>query len=70
MRVLLLLRGAAGGGKSTWIEKNGLKPYAVWLKEMLYTEASPQTLNEMKLYVKEKDVCGMRRMFYQKEGGL
>lgn len=29
MRILLLLRGAAGCGKSTWIEKNGLKPYAV-----------------------------------------
>lgn len=29
MRVLLLLRGAAGCGKSTWIEQNGLKPYAL-----------------------------------------
>lgn len=29
MRVLLLLRGSAGCGKSTWIEKNGLKPYAL-----------------------------------------
>lgn len=26
MRVLLLLRDSAGCGKSTWIEKNGLKP--------------------------------------------
>ena len=25
MRVLLLLRGSAGCGKSTWIEQNGLK---------------------------------------------
>ena len=29
MRVLLLLRGSAGCGKSTWIEQNGLKPYAL-----------------------------------------
>lgn len=29
MRVLLLLRGSAGCGKSTWIEKNGLKQYAL-----------------------------------------
>ena len=29
MRILLLLRGAPGCGKSTWIEKNGLKPYAL-----------------------------------------
>lgn len=29
MRVLLLLRGSAGCGKTTWIEKNGLKPYTL-----------------------------------------
>ena len=29
MRILLLLRGSAGCGKSTWIEKNGLKPYTL-----------------------------------------
>lgn len=29
MRVLLLLRGSAGCGKSTWIEQNGLKPYTL-----------------------------------------
>lgn len=29
MRVLLLLRGGAGCGKSTWIEQNGLKPYTL-----------------------------------------
>lgn len=29
MRILLLLRGSAGCGKSTWIEENGLKPYAL-----------------------------------------
>lgn len=29
MRILLLLRGAPGCGKSTWIEQNGLKPYTL-----------------------------------------
>lgn len=29
MRILLLLRGSAGCGKSTWIEKNGLKHYTL-----------------------------------------
>jgi len=29
MRILLLLRGSAGCGKSTWIEENGLKPYTL-----------------------------------------
>lgn len=29
MRVLLLMRGSAGCGKSTFIEKHGLKPYAL-----------------------------------------
>ena len=29
MRVLLLLRGAPGVGKTTWIEQNGLTPYAL-----------------------------------------
>lgn len=29
MRILLLLRGSAGCGKSTWIKKNGLKPYTL-----------------------------------------
>ncbi|MCM1050041.1 MAG: AAA family ATPase [Clostridiales bacterium] len=29
MRILLLLRGSASCGKSTWIEKNGLKPYTL-----------------------------------------
>ena len=29
MRTLLLLRGSAGCGKSTWIKQNGLKPYTL-----------------------------------------
>ena len=29
MRTLLVLRGAPGCGKSTWVEKNGLLPYTL-----------------------------------------
>ena len=29
MRILLLLRGSAGCGKSTWIQNNGLKQYTL-----------------------------------------
>ena len=41
MRVLLLLRGSAGCGKSTWIEKNGLKPYALSPDELRLMHQSP-----------------------------
>ncbi len=34
MRILLLLRGSAGCGKSTWIKNNGLKPYALSADEI------------------------------------
>ena len=37
MRTLLILRGAPGSGKSTWIEQNGLLPYTL----------SPDTLRVM-----------------------
>ena len=41
MRILLLLRGAAGCGKSTWIENNGLKPYALSADEIRLLCQSP-----------------------------
>lgn len=41
MRVLLLLRGAPGVGKSTWIEQNGLKNYAVSADEIRMLYAAP-----------------------------
>ena len=41
MRVLLLLRGSAGCGKSTWIEKNGLKPYTLSPDELRLMHQSP-----------------------------
>lgn len=41
MRILLLLRGSAGCGKSTWIEKNGLKPYTLSVDDIRLLCQSP-----------------------------
>ena len=41
MRILLLLRGSAGCGKSTWIEKNGLKPYTLCADDIRLLCQSP-----------------------------
>lgn len=41
MRILLLLRGSAGCGKSTWIEKNGLKPYTLSADDLRLLCQSP-----------------------------
>ena len=41
MRILLLLRGSAGCGKSTWIEQNGLKPYAISPDDIRLMHQSP-----------------------------
>lgn len=41
MRVLLLLRGAPGCGKTTWIEQNGLKQYAISADDIRMMCCSP-----------------------------
>ena len=41
MRVLLLLRGSAGCGKSTWIEQNGLKKYSLSADDIRMQCSSP-----------------------------
>ena len=41
MRVLLLMRGAMGCGKSTWIEQNGLKPYTLCADDIRLLCQSP-----------------------------
>lgn len=41
MRVLLLLRGAPGCGKSTWIEQNGLKNYTLCADDIRLMCSSP-----------------------------
>ena len=42
MRVLLLLRGSPGCGKSTWIEKNGLKNYTLSADDIRMMYSSPR----------------------------
>lgn len=45
MRVLLLLRGVPGCGKSTFIDKNGLRPYSLSADEIrLQMQSSQQTV--------------------------
>ena len=41
MRTLLLLRGAPGCGKSTWIERHGLKPYTLSADDIRLLYQSP-----------------------------
>ena len=41
MRTLLLFRGAPGVGKSTYIEKNGLKPYTLCADDIRLLCQSP-----------------------------
>lgn len=41
MRVLILLRGAPGCGKTTWIESNGLKPYSLSADDLRVMCQSP-----------------------------
>lgn len=45
MRVLLLLRGSAGCGKSTWIEQNGLKNYTLSADDIRMLCSSPVLLS-------------------------
>ena len=44
MRILLLLRGSASCGKSTWIEQHGLKPYALSADDIRLLCQSPVML--------------------------
>lgn len=46
MRVLLLLRGAPGCGKSTWIEQNGLKQYALSADDIRMMCAAPVMMSD------------------------
>ena len=41
MRILLLLRGAPGCGKTTWVEENGLKNYTLSSDDIRIMYQSP-----------------------------
>lgn len=55
MRVLLLLRGSAGVGKSTWIEKNGLKPYTLCADDIRMLCASPELRVDGSVVISQKN---------------
>lgn len=42
MRTLLLMRGAPGSGKSTWIQENGLEPYTLEADRIRTLVANPE----------------------------
>ena len=51
MRVLLLMRGSAGCGKSTYIEQNGLKPYTLCADDIRLMCGSPVMNNQGKMQI-------------------
>ncbi|MBQ8218483.1 MAG: AAA family ATPase [Bacilli bacterium] len=56
MRTLLLLRGAPGCGKSTFIDTNGLRPYAISADEIrLLCQSSQQTANGLEEISQKND---------------
>ena len=62
MRVLLLFRGAPGCGKSTFIEKNGLKPYTLCADDIRLLCQSPKQNTDGLFEISqdnEKDVWAM-----------
>ncbi len=55
MRILLLLRGAAGSGKSTWVEKNHLKPYTVSSDDIRLMHQSPVMGTDGRLHISQEN---------------
>ena len=65
MRTLLLLRGSAGCGKSTWIEQNGLKPYALCADDIRLMCSSPQLNVEGKTEINQKNDATVWAMLFK-----
>jgi len=55
MRVLLLLRGAPGAGKSTWIRENNLEQYALCADDIRMLFASPELNAKGKYQISQKN---------------
>ena len=64
MRVLLLLRGSAGCGKSTWIEENGLKPYALSADEIRMMCSSPSLGSDGKEFINPSNDSYVWKMLF------
>lgn len=65
MRTLLLLRGSAGCGKSTWIEQNGLKPYTLCADDIRLMCSSPQLNVEGKTEINQKNDATVWAMLFK-----
>ena len=65
MRTLLLLRGSAGCGKSTWIEQNGLKPYTLCADDIRLMCSSPQLNVEGKTEINQKNNATVWAMLFK-----
>ena len=57
MRVLLLFRGAPGCGKSTFIEKNNLKPYTLSADDIRLLYSSPILFSDGKYGISQENDC-------------
>lgn len=65
MRVLLLLRGAAGCGKSTWIERNGLKSFTLCPDDIRLLCQSPQFNKNGKEEISQNNESTVWRIVFQ-----
>lgn len=65
MRTLLLLRGAAGCGKSTWIEQQGLKPYAISADDIRLLCQSPILQTDGSLGITPKNDKSVWKLLFQ-----
>lgn len=55
MRVLVLLRGAPGCGKSTWIKENNLQDFALSADELRMMCSSPQLSADGDIFINQKN---------------
>lgn len=65
MRILLLLRGSAGCGKTTWIEKMGLKTYALSADDIRILCQSPVLLADGTENISQSNDGAVWKMLFQ-----
>ena len=56
MRTLLLMRGAPGSGKSTWIKENGLSNYVLEPDKIRMMCSSPQLTKDGNYVISQENV--------------
>ena len=65
MRILLLLRGAPGCGKSAWVEANGLKPYTLSSDDIRLMYQSPVMRTEGRFQISGENDNAVWKAFYR-----